>query len=159
METESGLALRCDEHIVSSTLAMLRAAGATGKECVVLWLSSRRDDRRLIVDAHRPEQIAELDRFWIPAASMDALMDHLREHRLSLVAQVHSHPHEAFHSSADDKYAIVRHVGALSIVVPDFAVGVNSNNFTDKAAFFALDVNNRWNEISKNLLHGHFALI
>jgi len=35
-----------------------------------------------------------------------------------VAAQVHSHPDEAFHSKGDDEWAIVRHEGALSIVVP-----------------------------------------
>jgi len=159
MAKENGVGLRCGERVISDTLAMFRAAGATGKECVALLLSDRRADRRLIVEAYRPEHIAELDRFWIPAASMDALMDHLRENRLSLVAQVHSHPREAFHSWADDKYAIVRHVGALSIVVPDFAVGVTPQNFTSKGAFFLLDIENRWGEITKAHVDRYFRIV
>jgi len=159
MEAARLVILRCLERVVSETLTMLRSAGMIRKECVVLWLSSRREDARLVVEAYRPEHVAEPDRFWIPAASMDSLMEHLREHRLSLVAQVHSHPKAAFHSSADDKYAIVRHEGALSIVVPEFAAGVTAGSFTGRSAFFSLDASNSWNEIPGESLPEHFAII
>jgi len=37
-----------------------------------------------------------------------------------LIAQVHSHPTEAYHSEADDRFAIVTAEGGLSLVVPNF---------------------------------------
>jgi hypothetical protein len=39
-----------------------------------------------------------------------------------LIAQIHSHPSEAYHSETDDTYPIATTAGALSIVVPDFAI-------------------------------------
>jgi hypothetical protein len=39
-----------------------------------------------------------------------------------LIAQIHSHPTEAYHSDTDDEFAIVTIMGGLSLVVPDFAV-------------------------------------
>ncbi len=42
---------------------------------------------------------------------------------LQLIAQIHSHPGSAYHSSTDDDMSVVTRVGALSIVVPDFAAG------------------------------------
>ena len=45
----------------------------------------------------------------------------LYENKMSLIAQIHSHPTRAFHSSTDDAYPIVATVGGISIVVPDFA--------------------------------------
>lgn len=40
------------------------------------------------------------------------------------VARIHSHPGEAFHSAADDANPALSHVGALSIVVPYFGLGL-----------------------------------
>jgi hypothetical protein len=40
------------------------------------------------------------------------------------VARIHSHPGEAFHSAADDANPVLTHVGALSIVVPYFGLGL-----------------------------------
>jgi hypothetical protein len=50
---------------------------------------------------------------------------YLYRNGLELVAQVHTHPAEYYHSSADDQYAIATTIGCYSIVVPNFAV-VNS---------------------------------
>jgi hypothetical protein len=46
---------------------------------------------------------------------------HLYEKQIKLVAQIHSHPTDAYHSDTDDAYAIATVLGSLSIVVPDFA--------------------------------------
>jgi hypothetical protein len=75
---------------------------------------------------------------------MTALMAHLRARKLGLAAQVHSHPGRAFHSEADDAWASVRHEGALSVVVPNFAAGVNVGNFLQSVATFRLSPDDRW---------------
>ena len=40
---------------------------------------------------------------------------------LRLLAQIHSHPTEAYHSAMDDECAIATALGSFSLVVPDFA--------------------------------------
>ncbi|MBA2335589.1 MAG: Mov34/MPN/PAD-1 family protein [Blastocatellia bacterium] len=46
----------------------------------------------------------------------------LYQNKLSLIAQIHSHPTEAYHSTTDDTFPIATTVGCLSLVVPDFAI-------------------------------------
>jgi hypothetical protein len=70
-----------------------------------------------------------------------------------IAAQVHSHPREAFHSSADDAWAIVRHLGALSLVVPDFGLKTNVSTFRDHTKVFCLAGNNRWHEVPAEEQH------
>ena len=69
--------------------------------------------------------------FHIPPEGMTALYAELRHKRLMVAAQVHSHPQEAFHSKADDRWAIVRHEGALSLVVPHFAQATTLDRFLE----------------------------
>ena len=38
-----------------------------------------------------------------------------------MAGQVHSHPTNAYHSSTDDSYPLATLVGALSVVIPNFA--------------------------------------
>jgi hypothetical protein len=45
----------------------------------------------------------------------------LYEHGMTLIAQLHSHPDEAYHSTTDDTYPIATANGSLSLVIPDFA--------------------------------------
>ncbi len=86
--------------------------------------------------------------FWIPAVSMVELKQRIRTDRLYIAAQVHSHPREAFHSPADDKWAIVRHEGALSIVLPYFAERTTIDSFMTHAKVFAHAAGNRWQELT-----------
>jgi hypothetical protein len=41
-------------------------------------------------------------------------------HRLQVVAQVHTHPQQAFHSDGDVEGARIRYPGYASIVLPDY---------------------------------------
>lgn len=45
----------------------------------------------------------------------------LYEHGMTLIAQLHSHPEEAYHSITDDTYPIATSTGSVSIVIPNFA--------------------------------------
>ncbi len=142
--------IQCPSAVVASTLEMLQGAGAEGCECVVLWLSNRGSDIKCIVEAYRPEQRATDNRFWIPETGMTALMQHLRFAKLSLVVQVHSHPRRAFHSEIDDANTVVRHEGALSIVVPFFGRKTTPATFVEHSAFFSLTSDDKWKEVERD---------
>jgi proteasome lid subunit RPN8/RPN11 len=57
----------------------------------------------------------------------------LRRQDQMLIAQVHSHPGEAYHSWGDDAFPAEHCDGFLSVVVPDFGRGVEE--ITDCAVF------------------------
>jgi len=78
---------------------------------------------------------------------MAALLTYLRESRLQVVAQVHSHPYDAFHSRADDMWAIIRHIGALSLVVPSFGLQTTAETFVNDAAVYVLFADNQWHQV------------
>lgn len=141
--------VRCSSPLVETTLSRLREAGNARCECVMLWLGRRAEDHIEVVDAYRPEQVAREDMFQIPPASMNLLYGELRRRRLMVAAQVHSHPQEAFHSRADDRWAIVRHEGALSLVVPYFASDTTTANFLDQAKIFQFSDEARWTEVPR----------
>lgn len=137
--------LHCPATLVDATLAALRAGGLEGVERVVFWLGCRTPDGNAdISEVHVPEQEAAADYFRIPPESMITFMTYLRRNRLVLLAQIHSHPHEAFHSKADDEWAVVRHEGGLSIVVPSFAADVTVANFEEASAVFRLASDDLW---------------
>lgn len=134
--------------VLDRTLTFLREAGAERQaEGVVLWLGARNGKGVSVHECYVPEQEAEYDFFRIPPPAMAALLHHLGETRMFVAAQVHSHPREAFHSRADDKWAIVRHVGALSVVVPNFATKTSAATFHAHAAVFQLDAADRWQRV------------
>jgi proteasome lid subunit RPN8/RPN11 len=129
---------------IGQTLRHLQQAGSHGTECLVLWLGRSDADGVSVQAVYRPDQMALADVFRIPPASMRALLEALSERELMIAAQVHSHPYEAFHSKADDAWAIVRHVDALSLVLPDFALKSSKASFLDDAKIFRLIAANRW---------------
>lgn len=131
---------------LAKTIDILRIGGARSEERVVLWLAPVSVVREplTIVEVYEPEQITDVDYFRLPPGSLRALMAHLRTARLKIVAQVHSHPGEAFHSDVDDEWAIIRQVGALSLVLPRFARDTTPENFVEQAATYELSVSNEW---------------
>lgn len=143
------MALTCPAAVVNTTLAHLWEAGGRCCECVVLWLGRRREGRIIVEQAYRPVHRAEADMFHIPREGMVALHAELRRSRLMVAAQVHSHPRQAFHSDADDRWAIVRHEGALSLVVPDFATHTRLDNFLDQTKVFRFSASAEWLEVPR----------
>jgi hypothetical protein len=129
--------------------SFLRAAGQQGYEAFSLWVGIREGStfrvRQNIVprqEGHRSESGV-----WVSVGSVELhnLNLWLYENEMLLVAQLHSHPTEAFHSELDDTFPIATTVGSLSIVIPDFA----RNRFQiERCAVFRLSRANRWEELS-----------
>jgi len=137
----------CDPSLVEETLRHLKAAGESHKECVVLWLAKSGEHSKTVVQVVHPVQVARSDFFHIPPVGMRLLLNQLAEEDLMIAAQVHSHPAEAFHSHADDQWAIVRHENALSLVVPDFARFTYADNFLRLTKVYRLSSHNNWIEL------------
>jgi hypothetical protein len=134
--------------------ALLRRSGARGFEALVLWAGRRRTDDPDVIDVElvlMPEQHAV---HWDGGVALivdgEALFEMnvmLNERGLRLVAQVHSHPEEAYHSETDDRYSVVTARGGISIVVPDFA----RDSFSiDACAVYRLEDGGDWTEVPPN---------
>lgn len=113
-----------DQSIVETTLQVLQDYGALGLEGLVLWLGVLRGDEAAILRAFVPPQLPVSSEggvgYFVDGETLFALNKALEETGLRLIAQVHSHPTDAYHSDTDDRYAIVTANGGLSLVVPDF---------------------------------------
>lgn len=143
---------------VAQSILELQKAGNIESERVLLWLGKRKAHDVRVTEIFVPLQVANYDFFSIPPSSMRALLQHLREKELMVAAQMHSHPEEAFHSQADDRWAIVRHEGALSIVLPYFARTSSVENFLETSATFALSAQNEWRRVSSARLANHLRV-
>ena len=122
--------------LVQRSVDVLRAASSV--ERVVLWLGRRQAGEIKVTEVFVPTQDTEADYFRIPPDGMADLLARLRDRRLMVAAQVHSHPFEAFHSDADDRWAVVSHVGALSLVVPAFCQNTTASSFVTDAKVYRL---------------------
>ena len=137
--------------LIVDTVNLLKASAHA--ERVVLWLASRSNTGLVVREVFLPVQIASADFFRIPPEAMRALFARLTMSRRLVAAQVHTHPADAFHSFADDNWAIVRHVGALSLVVPRFCQDTIPSTFVDDTKVFALDSHGRFVETASHLAY------
>lgn len=129
---------------IRETLDVLRAGGARGHERVVLWLGPASGGPNRICEVFEPEQDTAKDYFRLPPQSLSALMARLRAGRLKVVAQIHTHPGQAYHSNVDAEWAIIRHVGALSLVLPRFASSTTLENFLEEVMTYERARDGTW---------------
>jgi len=113
-----------DPAVIGRTIKALQTFGSRRLEGLVLWLGKVEAGRAHVIKAFVPEQrsIADEDGigYFVSGETLFELNRALSETGLRLIAQVHSHPGEAYHSAADDRYAIVTADGGFSLVVPNF---------------------------------------
>ena len=132
------------------TIRFLRTAGEDGCEGFVLWGGKIiGEDTFEFSSAIVPAQRASATRHGLlVTVSGEALFTvnrALYERGEILGAQVHSHPTDAYHSSTDDEYPLATLLGALSIVVPNFARRAPED--MEEWAWFRLSARGRWDPI------------
>lgn len=103
----------------------LRRVGLQGAEGFALWAGVLQDEVFRVTHTRIPVQhhLRTDDGILVVVDSDELLRTNLwlYERGLILVAQLHSHPTDAYHSETDDALPIVATVGGLSLVAPDFA--------------------------------------
>jgi len=113
--------------VLDQTVDALRAYGRSGNEGFALWLGTITEGVAHVERCFVPEQNSIQNEtgvgYFVDTQTLFALNRYLSERKLRLIAQVHSHPTEAYHSSTDDAYAVVTTEGGFSLVVPFFARG------------------------------------
>lgn len=149
----------CPSDVIHATLELLRRAGLGGREGIVLWLGQRADEHIQVTDVYQPLHTSKSDMFHITPAGMNALHKELRNRRRMVAAQVHTHPGRAYHSKADDRWAIIRHVGALSLVLPHFAFDTTVETFLEAAKVYRFSENSSWLLVPQNHLNGQCLTI
>lgn len=117
--------IRLPGRVVNETMTFLRSRGEDACEGVVLWVGHLGHAEYHLLHAVVPKQTPIITNdgvgYFVDGTELHRLNLWLRENGLTLLAQVHSHPGEAYHSDTDDRWAVVTKLGGLSLVVPDFA--------------------------------------
>jgi hypothetical protein len=143
------LIFRIPRDTVAQSFRFMQQQGAARHEGVALWPGRITGNTCLIGDTLIPQQITRERFYRIPTDETFRIIQYVAEQGLVIPIQIHSHPHEAFHSLADDEHAFVQHENAISIVVPDFA-DFPLSDFLSKARFYRLRSGNEWDEIEKS---------
>jgi hypothetical protein len=143
--------LRVPLQVLMDGYEFMRSAGRLRLEGMVLWAGKQRDSiftvTELIVPKQKGVSTADGVCAIVEADELARLNMHLYRNSLELVAQVHTHPTEAYHSSTDDEYAIATTIGCFSIVVPNFAV---VSYALAQCAVYRLDVGGAWLEVDES---------
>jgi proteasome lid subunit RPN8/RPN11 len=153
--------VRCvivDTVILDRTLKALQSFGKRYQECLVLWLGNVEPGRARVKNAIVPDQCPIADEqsvgYFVSGETLFELNRALSETGLRLIAQVHSHPGKAYHSEADDRYAIVTADGGFSLVVPNF--GRAPANPASWAVYRL--ISGQWQELSREQVETIFEI-
>lgn len=137
------------KHLANETQLFLRKVGALGREGMVLWVGMPDGVQfrvtTLLIPKQRGVKTADGVCVIVDEDEMHRINVELFKSQLRLIAQVHSHPTEAYHSDTDDAYAIATVAGSVSIVVPDFATGRFK---VDDCAVYRLAQNGAWEHVT-----------
>lgn len=147
---------RVAESIIKGTLSHLRKYARQGMEGVGYWVGS-----------YRPLE-AEVGELWIPRFEATSVSYDVRPQEMLrlrkeldasghvLLAQVHSHPGSAFHSSRDDVYAASPWPGFISIVVPNG--GRINRPFFEVAEVFECSGGSQWRRLGPEEKYSRFVV-
>lgn len=140
---------RVTPEVLETTADILREAGKSGYERFVLWTGEIDGCKFVVQRVYVPPQRSFKGRdglhVHVDADQLHELNTWLYDTHQVLGAQVHTHPHRAYHSETDDTYPIVTTIGGISIVVPDFA---QDGVLTRGTAVYRLS-GERWEELNR----------
>lgn len=115
------------EAVFTYTIRRLALAGEENRESAAYWIgaSKRSVESVLFADDYRGFRSG---RFFTasPLGTNALLGEEIHRRGGVLIAQIHTHPSEAFHSKTDDLHPVSHKLGFLSVVVPRFGRGVRS---------------------------------
>lgn len=144
-DVEKVLVKRRDAQLVH---AHLRDVGRQGYEGLGLWVGKQTGSvfkvDGAIIPAQRHIRTADGVCVIMGAEELHRINVWLYKNGLALIAQIHSHPGGAYHSSTDDECAVATTVGCFSLVVPDFGTGALDIR---RFASYRLDAAGKWREI------------
>lgn len=108
------------EPVWEKTLEEVKRYRNLCSEALVFWGGVIAGETGVVTGLYLPGHLPQGARAALTAEEARWLVRQLRERDEKLLAQVHSHPGEAYHSHGDDRHATSYHPGAYSIVVPGY---------------------------------------
>jgi len=141
--------IRIPRDKIAEAYKLMRFAGSKSVEGMALFAGKQKGNTFEILETIIPRQNSyRLESGLMYAVDADEL------HRINvwlfnngfrIIAQIHSHPNEAYHSETDNQYPIVATIGGISIVVPRFA---SDPIDIDNWAVYRLSPQNLWEKQS-----------
>lgn len=134
--------------IQEQTINHIRQCGENLEEGFVAWSGTTNKTHTVINSVIIPsaDGFRHYGGIHFSNETVESIADSILKKGEKLIAQVHSHPFEAFHSITDNSYPLVHREGFLSIVIPFFGRGGFA--YHDGVRAFEYQENCKWDEIS-----------
>lgn len=150
---------RVPAAVLAESRELLALPGEEGLEAVVVWVGRRTTGELTeILLAHMPEQIAFRSELGVAVTVLDEAVSELiaaLPEGMFVPIRLHTHPGRAYHSSTDDENKLLSHVGAISIVVPDFA---RQPIELTRCSVNELGPDHRWRELARREVEARFTV-
>jgi hypothetical protein len=141
--------IKIPKSLLNTSLSEIKNKALDKHEGFALWLGRRSGEAAgLVTEVFVPEYNSGALFYRITDIGDEQLIRHLKDKKLVVLAQIHSHPEEAFHSKTDDELATVNYIGGLSFVVPDFGLTTDTLNFSKRSKVYKLEHGGFWKESS-----------
>lgn len=115
------VSLLVEGNALISTQETLRSTSAGVREALVLWAGRTLDNCRAVVSHMiEPKCFATNDLLVVPYDERVQVAAYLRQERLLVFADLHTHPASAYLSTADKSRPFSIRSGFYALVVPDF---------------------------------------
>lgn len=105
--------------IFKKTLEFFRKHGEEFLEALALWVGIESSNVFKIKEVWFPNQENSIISYYVSDIDVHLINVKLNKMKYSAIAQIHTHPDDAYHSQIDDQYPILVLSGSFSIVVPD----------------------------------------
>ena len=106
--------------VLDSTFDFLQKYGRKQLESHAIWVGKKTDTTFDILGTWFPVQINSAISYEVPEEEEFRINVKLNKKKLITIAQIHTHPYSAFHSSVDDEGSELVLIDSLSIVIPNF---------------------------------------
>ena len=139
--------LSIPNSILKASIEEIRKVGLEKREGFLVWLGKREKHGASVVQELFVPQYESGSKFYrvTQQGNLD-LMRRLKDTKTIVLAQLHSHPNEAFHSTSDDRLATVSCIGGLSFVLPNFGELSAVNSFQTLVKVYKLEAGGAWVE-------------
>lgn len=146
-------------YILSETLSYLKSHGRRGVECIVYWCGeSIGICEAVVTSCIYPAQHATAVGVRVEPSEVARVYLQLHKAKKLLLAQVHSHPGIAFHSSVDDYYPVTHKLGLLSIVVPEYGF-IEPKEFLTKSAVYECQNQRIWHKLTPSEVRARLKVL
>jgi len=144
-------------NVLETTLGKFKEYGKKCLEVFAIWVGKEKNIDFIIKDVWIPTQYNTILSYYVPDIDVHKINVELNKKNYSAVAQLHTHPENAFHSCIDDNYSILTLSGSFSIVVPDFGK-ISIRDGLNKMVVYRL-INKKWVLQSKIKVNKLFKII